>query len=669
LDWRIVDAALRTIARKRAALDADEARWLREAEAMQIWREFGMVSMLDYLERALECSSRTAHDRLRVARALGSLPQLTGALAAGALSFCAVRELTRVATPATESAWLGSATGKNLRQIELMVADRRPGDDPSDPPSPEARRHVVRFELSAETFASLRQARTVINDEHGTYLSDDDFVTALCRSVLDGASSGEPTGRAKFQVAVTVCERCRQGWQEGGGAKIAIDPTAVERAMCDAQHIGSIDDEVPGRAYQDIAPSVARLVWRRDGGRCRVPGCGSARALELHHIRHRADGGGHDALNLSLLCGSCHRAHHSGALTITGDANALVVRRAGEAAMSKEPRDCNDVHASRVDRTEPWSAAQSGDTLSEARPRDKDIDEVVATSVCSSARSAAHVGTNESELVAPGVGRSSVRNAAHAGASEAVAPSLGRWSARSAAHVGTDTSEAVAPSVCRSSVRSAAHEAPLPDNHIGDVVAPCVHRSFARRPTQMSAEKREVVTPCAHRSPVRNAAHVGADKNQTDAPSVHRSSARSAAHEARPPGTHISDAVATSTHRSPVRSTAHVGADKNQTDAPSVHRSSAGSARHEARLPGTQISDAVAPSTHRSSARTAHVGTAKLDMAVRREEAKAALIGLGWKSTVAGNAVTQAMATAGPETTLEELIRLALRLCPRPSVA
>ena len=43
-DWQSVDRALRTIAGRRAALDADEARWLREAEAIQIWRPLGMVS-------------------------------------------------------------------------------------------------------------------------------------------------------------------------------------------------------------------------------------------------------------------------------------------------------------------------------------------------------------------------------------------------------------------------------------------------------------------------------------------------------------------------------------------------------------------------------------------------------------------------------------------------
>jgi hypothetical protein len=124
--WQTVHRALREIASRRAALDADEARWLREADALQIWRPLGMVSALDYLERQLGYAPRTAQDRLRVARALGSLPQLTDTLARGELAFSAVRELTRVATPATEASWLAAATGKNLRQIEELVADHSP---------------------------------------------------------------------------------------------------------------------------------------------------------------------------------------------------------------------------------------------------------------------------------------------------------------------------------------------------------------------------------------------------------------------------------------------------------------------------------------------------------------------------------------------------------------
>jgi hypothetical protein len=329
-DWRSIDRALRTIARRRAALDADEARWLREAEAQQIWRPLGMVSALDYMERVLGYGPRAAQERLRVARALGTLPQLTAALADGELPFSAVRELTRVATPATEDAWRTAATGKNLRQIEELVADHRPGDRPDAPPDPEARTHVVRFELSAETFALLRQARGVLDDERGNHLSDDQFVATLCGSVLDGAPATEPTGRAKFQVAVTVCARCRQGWQDGAGARVPISPAAIERAACDAQHIGSIDGATPERASQDVPPSVARLVWRRDARRCRVPGCRSSRGLEIHHLVRRVDGGSHDASNLILACSACHMAHHNGFLTITGTADHLEVHRRGE---------------------------------------------------------------------------------------------------------------------------------------------------------------------------------------------------------------------------------------------------------------------------------------------------------------------------------------------------
>ena len=76
-DWRAIDRALRSIAKQRAALDAREAAWLRGAEDHQIWRNVGMVSALDYMERALGYTPRAAQDRLRVARALGDLSVMT----------------------------------------------------------------------------------------------------------------------------------------------------------------------------------------------------------------------------------------------------------------------------------------------------------------------------------------------------------------------------------------------------------------------------------------------------------------------------------------------------------------------------------------------------------------------------------------------------------------
>ena len=124
-------------------------------------------------------------------------------------------------------------------------------------------------------------------------------------------------------ATVTVPER---GYGEvlrakrAAGQVIDVAPSVVERAQCDAEHVGSLDAETPARITTDIPPSVRRLVHRRDHGRCAVPGCRHARFLDIHHIVPRAAGGGHEPGNLMLLCDAHHRAVHEGRLRITGTA-------------------------------------------------------------------------------------------------------------------------------------------------------------------------------------------------------------------------------------------------------------------------------------------------------------------------------------------------------------
>jgi hypothetical protein len=362
-DWREVDQNLRTIARRRAALDADEARWLREAERLQIWRPLGMVSALDYCERVLGYAPHAAMERLRVARALASLPALEAALAGGQLNFSAIRELTRIATRTTENAWRDRALGKNVRQIEELVAGRARGDHPDDPANPDLRRHKITLELSPEVYARWRQTQSALADEHGARLDDDALATAMCERVLAGEH--ERAGRAKFQILMTVCRSCEQGWQEGAGAKLAVDRAAVERAYCDAQHIGSTEDVVPVRAEQDVPPSVVRFVWRRDGGRCTTPGCRSARGLEIHHIVARADGGGHDPSNLRIQCSACHMAIHRGTLEIVD----------GEVCRPNEPSHVGSrepSHAAAPDAEPPRSPGGSSLDVATSRVQARD---------------------------------------------------------------------------------------------------------------------------------------------------------------------------------------------------------------------------------------------------------------------------------------------------------
>jgi len=318
-EWQRIDRALRVLAKRRSALDADEMQLLACATRIEIWRQLGMVSLHEYLEHVLGYSPRQATERVRVATALEGLPELADALASGELHFSAVRELTRVATRETEQAWIDHARGKNLRQIEQAVAGRKRGDRPGDPADPELVAQTIRFDVRPATLALLRQAQQALEAERGERLDDDALIAALCNAVLAG-NSDDDSGRAKHQILITRCEDCGAGWQEGAGTKQPLDDADLARVECDAQHVGE------RRATQDVPPRVVRFVKRRDGGRCCVPGCRSARYLEIHHIVPREHGGSHTAENLTLLCDGHHRALHDGKLSITGSAPKLEVR-------------------------------------------------------------------------------------------------------------------------------------------------------------------------------------------------------------------------------------------------------------------------------------------------------------------------------------------------------
>jgi hypothetical protein len=203
MSWETVDQQLRCIALRRAALDAEEARWLRAAEDVKIWVPLGMVSALDYMERVLGYAPHAAMERLRVARALEHLPLLEAALDAGDLCFSAVRELSRVATPGTEAAWRNRALGKNLRQVEELVSGHAQGDLPDDPKDPNLEPRWFKLRLSPDVIARVRQARAVLAEEHGRQLDDDALATVFCEAVLgrDGGDD-EATGRAKFQILI-----------------------------------------------------------------------------------------------------------------------------------------------------------------------------------------------------------------------------------------------------------------------------------------------------------------------------------------------------------------------------------------------------------------------------------------------------------------------------------
>jgi hypothetical protein len=347
---------LKRIVNARGALDAQEAAALREAQSTKMWRHFGCSSLVDYMERQMGYTARTALERLRVANAIEELPVIADAIDQGSLSFSGARELTRIVTPETQQAWLDAAEDKSSRQIEEMVRGHKPGDMPTDAPDPALRTKVLRFEVKLATAALERQAKKKLEKERGERLDDDAFVRALFLRVLEGTDGraesgandegpnvegydvegpnvegpnvnadaatmptkrGRADGRSRYQIAVTICRECKRGWHDVGGECAELSPAAIECAQCDGRDIGSIDDDKIYRAKQKIPPAVRRKVFARDRHRCAVPGCRSTN-LDVHHILQLTNGGKHELSNLITLCEAHHLALHEGALVLHG---------------------------------------------------------------------------------------------------------------------------------------------------------------------------------------------------------------------------------------------------------------------------------------------------------------------------------------------------------------
>ena len=341
------------IAELSAHLDAATARLLdliREFDAREGWNT-GFRSCAAWLSWRVGLDAGTARERVRVARALGTLPLLAAALARGELSYAKVRALTRVATPETEERLLAVGRAGAADHIERIVRGWRRVDRNAEARET-ARRHTsralhvyqdedgmvtLRGRLAPEVGALLVQALTAaretlyqrargndaaantpdVSAETPTMAQQQaDALALLAETALHhGIDPGAPAER--YQVVVHVDAPALADPDEPGQS-VLEDGTHVpaetsRRLACDASRVvmrhardGRVV-EVAART-RTIPPALRRALHHRDRG-CRFPGCG-LRFGQGHHIRHWAQGGPTTLSNLALLCRRHHRAVH-----------------------------------------------------------------------------------------------------------------------------------------------------------------------------------------------------------------------------------------------------------------------------------------------------------------------------------------------------------------------
>jgi hypothetical protein len=184
--WQVAHDHLGRLARARAGLDEEEGRWLLAAWRQRVHARLGYGSFSEYVGRLFGYGARLVQEELRVAEALEGLPAMARALQSGQICWSAVRELTRVATTETQLDWLVASQGRTVREVEKMVAGLGPGSRPADERAPDIARHVLRFEVTGEVLATVREALAKIQRDAGEALDDDAALLLLARTVLEG---------------------------------------------------------------------------------------------------------------------------------------------------------------------------------------------------------------------------------------------------------------------------------------------------------------------------------------------------------------------------------------------------------------------------------------------------------------------------------------------------
>jgi hypothetical protein len=306
---------LTKLAEDRARHDATEAKWILVAYRLRPDRALGYASFLEYLERLFGYGPRLANEKVRVAEALESLPDIAHALESGEIHWSCARELTRVATLATESAWLSAARGKSMREIEVLVSGRARGDRPEDRAKVSLELHTIYAKVSADTMALWRDAISAMKKAAGGGGSDDDAIRAIARAALGGPGDD---GRAADQIVISRCADCKKVTQRGRGEELDVEPAVADCAACDSQTIDFLESDAP-HAKQEIPPATRRAVLLRDHHRCVVPGCRHSVFVDVHHLRPRSEGGDHRPGLLVTLCANHHKMTHVGRLIIEGD--------------------------------------------------------------------------------------------------------------------------------------------------------------------------------------------------------------------------------------------------------------------------------------------------------------------------------------------------------------
>ncbi len=339
---------------------------LREFDERAGWN-CGFLSCAHWLHWRTGIDLGAAREKVRVAKALASLPLVSAAMQRGAISYAKVRAITRVATHENEASLVDLALAGTAAHVERFVRAWRRVDRVQEAQETEVRHLrrelstwvdddgmvVIRGRLTPELGAVVQRALEAAADRlfresagapHGAAMAEEltagqrraDALGLLAEAALAAdvdrgtvgdryqvvlhVDAGEPASDATTTGVASTEPPPFDGALEVADGALRVSAETSRRLACDASVVvmrhsrdGTVLDV--GRKTRTIPPAIRRALMARDT-RCRFPGC-RARRCDAHHLEHWADGGATRLDNLVLLCRRHHRAVHEGGFAIT----------------------------------------------------------------------------------------------------------------------------------------------------------------------------------------------------------------------------------------------------------------------------------------------------------------------------------------------------------------
>ena len=352
---------------------AGEARLLAyvgELDRREAWAAWGVLSCAHWLSWRLGMGLKPAQQRVRVARALRELPLTAAAFAAGELSYCQVRAITRVAKAGDETTFVELARCATGAQLEKLVRGlrraRRIEEAAADPLGAQHRmRTTVRYdddgslvlvvrapaEQGAVLLAAFEAVRTDLDAERACAQVE----SAESAAQVDGQESrpAKPPQATLAEGLVHLArhyleaksERSRRRRVSRADLQVHIDPLSRWGRLPDGEFLPPAVTERlltghdTGRRTRHPTPALREMIGTLDGERCRFPGCTRRRRLHAHHVQHWEHGGRTDLSNLLLLCSRHHTLVHRDGyqLSLRADRRLRVRTADGQPMLHRPP--------------------------------------------------------------------------------------------------------------------------------------------------------------------------------------------------------------------------------------------------------------------------------------------------------------------------------------------